>query len=135
MPQKFKEAIKERNKLGPRGQRVVVISSIGHPHNARQQHQHHLETPQPIQYSLLHSETAIGMHEGNMIIYGGLGCEKNISWARFSFKNLEWSTPNHERIYGFIVENLQSSIYGHALKIYKGNAYVFGGTRLESSTN
>lgn len=70
------------------------------------------------------------MHEGNMIIYGGLGCEKNISWARFSFKNLEWSMPNHERIDAFMVENLQASIYGHALKIFKGNAYVFGGTRL-----
>lgn len=63
-----------------------------------------------------------------MIIYGGLGCEKNISWAKFSFKTQEWSS-NHDR-------NLQqASIYGHTLRIYKGNAYIFGGTRQESSTN
>lgn len=63
-----------------------------------------------------------------MIIYGGLGCEKNISWARFSFKSQEWSI-NHDRTIQ------QASIYGHTLRIYKGNAYIFGGTRQESSTN
>lgn len=27
-------------------------------------------------------------------------------------------------------ENVESSIYGHSLRVYKGNAYIFGGTRL-----
>jgi hypothetical protein len=65
-----------------------------------------------------------------MFIYGGLGCEKNISWALFSFKNMIWSTPNHERKHVVRIENVQASIYGHSLRIFKGNAYVFGGTRL-----
>jgi len=35
----------------------------------------------------------------------------------------------------YIEKNVVVSRYGHSMGIYKGNAYIYGGTRLESSTN
>lgn len=40
------------------------------------------------------------------------------------------------RLYTFHnAEDSHTSIYGHSMCIYKGGAYVFGGSRQESSTN
>lgn len=43
---------------------------------------------------------------------------------------MEWSMLTQNCITFIILENIQTSIYGHSLRIFKGNAYIFGGTRL-----
>lgn len=53
-----------------------------------------IETSTSLQY--LHSkiETTMLVFKNCLLLYGGLGCERNLSWAKLDFATMRWDVAH-----------------------------------------
>jgi hypothetical protein len=82
-------------------------------------------------------------YQGHLILYGGLGCDKYITWAKLTLNPAKWELPDLKEnstyskectLYVY-VDTPKAPIYGHTMGSHKNNAYIFGGMCAEEAVN
>ena len=69
-----------------------------------------------------------------MILYGGIGCERSLTWGKLKYDKLEWEFPTHQddkRIFqctfDIFIDRPPAPIYGHTMVRCRDRAVIFGG--------